>query len=126
MAFVKRFEDLRAWQEARKLTAGIYRQTSSGTFSKDYGLKDQIQRAAASSMSNIAEGFDCESKLEFARFLGISRRSTAEVQSLIYVALDVGYVNENEFDSHFQQAAKTKALVGGLKHSLTRRDPSPT
>ena len=124
MALIKRFEDLRAWQEARALTSNIYRQTSAGAFAKDYGLKDQIQRAAVSSMSNTAEGFDCESKMEFARFLGIARRSTVEVQSLLYVALDVGYLNEDGFNSHYQQAAKAKALIGGLKRSLNRRAPA--
>jgi four helix bundle protein len=121
MALVKRFEDLHAWQEARKLTSSVYRQTNAGSFAKDFGLKDQIQRAAVSSMSNVAEGFDCESKPEFARFLGIARRSTVEVQSLLYVALDVGYVSENEFHSHYQQASKTKALIGGLKRSVNKR-----
>ena len=121
MALVKRFEDLHAWQEARKLTSNIYRQTNVGSFAKDYGLKDQIQRAAVSSMSNTAEEFDCESKAEFARFLGIARRSTAEVQSLLYVALDVGYLVEAEFNSHYQQAVKAKALIGGLKRSVNKR-----
>lgn len=117
MALVKCFEDLHAWRAARQLTSNIYRQTNVGSFAKDYGLKDQIQRAAVSSMSNTAEGFDCESKAEFARFLGIARRSTAEVQSLLYVAFDVGYLAEAEFASHYQQAAKAKALIGGLKRS---------
>lgn len=121
MALVKRFEDLHAWQEARKLTSNIYRQTNVGSFAKDYGLKDQIQRAAVSSMSNTAEGFDCESKIEFARFLGIARRSTAEVQSLLYVAFDVGYLVEADFNSHYQQATKAKALIGGLKRSVNKR-----
>ena len=121
MALVKRFEDLHAWQEARKLTSSVYRQTSTGSFAKDYGLKDQIQRAAVSSMSNVAEGFDCESKPEFARFLGIARRSTVEVQSLLYVALDAGYVSENDFHWHYQQASKAKALIGGLKRSVNKQ-----
>jgi four helix bundle protein len=71
-------------------------------------------------MANIAEGFDCDSKIEFARFLGIARRSAVEVQSLLYVATDVGYINQNSFTTNYQQANKTKALVGGLKYSLTR------
>jgi four helix bundle protein len=70
-------------------------------------------------MANCAEGFDCESRREFARFLGFARRSAVEVQSLLYVALDAGYINLSVFDSHYAQAAKTKALLGGLKHSLT-------
>jgi len=118
MALIKKFEDIIAWQEARKLVASIYRLTSSGALWKDYGLRDQLQRAAVSAMANIAEGFDCESKAEFARFLGIARRSAVEVQSLLYAALDVGYINEQVFKTEYQQAEKTKALIGGLKRSL--------
>jgi four helix bundle protein len=72
-------------------------------------------------MSNIAEGFDCESKIEFARFLGIARRSAVEVQSLLYAALDVEYIDQAEFDSHYEQARKAKALIGGFKRSLTKK-----
>jgi four helix bundle protein len=121
MALIERFEDIRAWQEARKLTQGVYRLTRTGAFSRDRGLKDQMQRAAVSAMTNIAEGFDCESKAEFARFLGFARRSAVEVQSLLYAASDVGYITEEEFDVHYEQARKTKALIGGLKHSLAKR-----
>lgn len=74
-------------------------------------------------MANIAEGFDCESKIEFAHFLGIARRSAVEVQSLLYVALDNGYVTEQIFRAHYAQAAKTKALIGGFKQSLLKRAP---
>ena len=118
MPLIKKFEDIIAWQEARKLVADIYRLTSSGALAKDYGLRDQIQRASVSAMSNIAEGFDCESRTEFARFLSIARRSAVEVQSLLYAALDIGYVNEQTFKTEYQQAEKTKALIGGLKKSL--------
>ena len=83
MAFIRRFEDIHGWQEARKLTNDIYRISCAGQFSRDYGLRDQIRRAAVSTMTNIAEGFDCDSKLEFARFPGIARRSAVEVQSLL-------------------------------------------
>ena len=69
-------------------------------------------------MTNIAEGFDWDSKLEFARFLGIARPSAVEVQSLLYVALDVGYINQAEFQQYYAQVATTKGLIGALKHSL--------
>lgn len=118
MPLIKRFEDIIAWQEARKLVATMYQLTSSGALAKDYGLRDQLQRAAVSAMTNIAEGFDCESKIEFARFLSIARRSAVEVQSLLYAALDIGYINEQTFKTEYQQAEKTKALIGGLKKSL--------
>jgi len=120
MPLIKRFEDIRAWQEARKLTDQVYELTTSGSFAKDFGLRDQVCRAAVSAMTNIAEGFDCESKREFGRFLGIARRSAVEVQSLLYVAFDVGYITEQVFQMHYAQAAKTKALIGALKHSLTK------
>jgi four helix bundle protein len=120
MTFVTRFEDIQRWQEARKLVKMIYKLTSSGIFAKDFGLRDQIQRAAVSSMTNIAEGFDCESKAEFARFLGIARRSVVEVQSLLYAALDVEYITEVRLKEYCEQARKTKALIGGFKHSLKK------
>lgn len=121
MALIKRFEDIRAWQEARTLTRQIYKLSNTGPFAKDFGLRNQIREAAVSSMSNIAEGFDCDSNKEFARFLGIARRSAVEVQSLLYTALDVGYIDENTFQTHYTQAAKTKGLIGAFKHSLTKR-----
>jgi four helix bundle protein len=121
MALIKRFEDILAWQEARKLVQDIYQITRDGAFAKDFGLRDQIQRAAVSVMANIAEGFDCESHLEFARFLGIARRSAIEVQSLLYAALDIGYISEEIFSREFAQANKAKALIGGLKKSLKPR-----
>jgi four helix bundle protein len=122
MALIRKFEDIIAWQEARKLVASIYKLTNTGALAKDFGLRDQIQRAAVSAMTNIAEGFDCESKKEFARFLGIARRSAVEVQSLLYAAFDVGYINEQTFKTEYQQAEKTKAIIGGLKHSITPHD----
>jgi four helix bundle protein len=120
MPLIARFEDIRAWQEARKLTLHMYRLSETGSFAKDFGLRDQVRRATVSTMANIAEGFDCDSKNEFARFLGIARRSAVEVQSLLYVALDAGYINEDLFQKHYSQAAKTKGLIGGLKQSLNR------
>jgi len=121
---ITRFEEIRAWQEARELTRQVYALTKSGAFSKDYGLREQIQPAAVSAMTNIAEGFDCESKTEFARFLGIARRSVVEVQSLLYTALDIGYITKDVFDQIFAQAEKTKALIGGFRHSLQKRPKS--
>jgi four helix bundle protein len=118
MSLIKRFEDIVAWQEARLLSQQIYRITRVEPFARDFGLSGQIQRAAVSTMANIAEGFDCESKMEFARFLSIARRSAVEVQSLLHTALDVGYITQDTFDEIYSQAKKTKALIGGFKRSL--------
>ncbi len=123
MALIERFEDILAWQEARKLVGEIYKLTNVGSLAKDYGLRDQLQRAAVSAMTNIAEGFDCDSQVEFARFLGIARRSAVEVQSLLYAAIDVGYIDQKTFDAEYDQARKTKALIGGFKNALKKRNP---
>jgi four helix bundle protein len=120
MALIKKFEDIIGWQEARKLVKEIYKITNEGSFARDFGMRDQIQRAAVSVMTNIAEGFDCDSQIEFARFLGYSRRSAVEVQSLLYAALDIGYINQVTFDTQYQQTEKAKALIGGLKTSLKK------
>lgn len=121
MPLITRFEDLHAWQEARSLTKLIYSYCSEGTFARDYGLRDQIQRAAISTMANIAEGFDCSSKSEFARFLSFARRSAVEVQSSLYAALDAGYLTKPQFETGYAQAEKTKALIGGLISSIKKR-----
>jgi four helix bundle protein len=120
MPLISRFEDIQGWQEARQLVKMISALTNLNAFAKDFGLRDQIQRAAVSAITNIAEGFDCESKVEFAHFLGIARRSAVEVQSLLYVALDIGFINESIFHEHYRQAQKTRALIGGFKRSLTK------
>jgi four helix bundle protein len=120
LALITRFEDIEGWQEARKLVKMIYALTNMGAFSKDFGLRDQIQRAAVSVMANVAEGFDCESKAEFARFLGYARRSAVEVQSLLYTSFDVGYITETQLKEYYEQARKTKALIGGFKRSLSK------
>jgi len=125
MTTITRFEDLIAWQEARKLVSMVYKLTSDGLFSNDFGLKDQIQRAAVSSMTNIAEGFDNESTAEFARFLGMARRSAVEVQSLLYAALDASYINEEAFKTHYDQARKVQAIIGGLKKSILKNPRRP-
>lgn len=118
MALIQKFEDVMAWQEARKLVTGIYKLTRNGEISRDFGIRDQLQRAAVSVMNNIAEGFDCESNLEFARFLVIARRSAVEVQSMLYAAYDIGYIDEKTQQELYAQTSKTKALINALKKSL--------
>lgn len=72
-------------------------------------------------MTNFAEGFDCDSQIEFACCLSIARRSAVEVQALLYTALDAGYISEETFHEHYDQACNTKAMLGGLKHSLSKK-----
>jgi four helix bundle protein len=117
---IGRFEDIDAWQDARELTKQVYACTASHAFSRDFGLRDQMQRAASSAMHNIAEGFDCGSDGEFVRFLRYAQRSCTEVQSELYVALDQGYVTQPRFESLFEQASKTRSKIGGfIKYLLS-------
>jgi four helix bundle protein len=118
MGSIRKFEDIRAWGQARALVKMVYQLTGTGSFSRDVGFKVQFQRAAVSAMTNIAEGFDCDSQAEFARFLGYSRRSAVEVQSLLYAALDADHIDTDQFESHYEQARKVKAMVSALKKSL--------
>lgn len=121
MPLISRFEDIHARQEARKLVKMIYLLSDQGAVAKDFGLRDQMRRAAVSVMTNITEGFDCDSNIEFARFLGIARRSAVEVQSLLYAALDVSYITDAQFREHYERSQKTKALIGGFKQALKKR-----
>ena len=111
---IKQFEDIEAWKEAKKLVSLIYKLTDKQVFYKDFGLKDQIQRAAVSCMSNIAEGFESGTNQQFIQFLLYTRRSTAEVQSILYVALDRNYVTDKEFEIAYQQASIIAKLTNGF------------
>lgn len=115
---ISRFEELIAWQKARQLAGATYQVSSQGSFAKDFGLRDQIQRAAVSVMSNIAEGFERGSRAEFHQYLVIAKASCAEVRSQLYVALDVGYINRQQFDETMVVAEEVARVVGGLRASV--------
>lgn len=117
---IKRFEEIQAWQKARELVREVYRICNAGDLSQDYGLKNQICRAAVSSMSNIAEGFGRNTHKDFAHFLDIARGSVTEVQSLLYVALDVNYIPKNEFDKLYKIAEETISLIAGFTSYLRK------
>jgi len=117
---IRKFEQLIAWQKARELTKNIYLLTATERFSRDFGLRDQIQRAAVSIMSNIAEGFERAGKAEFHQFLVIAKGSCAEVRSQLYVALDTGYLTNDQFEKAHAQAEEVGRIIGGLRASLKR------
>jgi four helix bundle protein len=121
MSKIEEFEDFIAWQKARELTRAVYEATRQGAFAKDYGLSGQIQRAAESIMSNIAEGFERGNPREFQQFLSIAKASCAEVRSQLYVALDAGYLNEVSFQKLMVLAKETGKVVCGLRVSVERR-----
>lgn len=123
MAAIRKFEEIKAWQKARELAREIYKTCSSGAISQDYGLRNQICRAAVSSMSNIAEGFGRSGNKDFAHFLDMARGSTMETQSLLYVALDIGYINQATFESLYKLAEETSSLIIGFSSYLRANQP---
>ena len=111
MATIKKFEDLISWKKARELTRYIYYLTKKEKFSKDYGLKDQIQRSAVSTMANQAEGFCRGTKIELINYFYIAKGSAGEVQNHLYVALDQGYITKGEFQKGYRVADEVQRLI---------------
>jgi len=119
---IERFEDLDSWKEAWALTQKVYKLTSLNGSFKDFSLKDQLQRAAVSVMGNIAEGFESHRDKEFIKFLEYAKRSSGEVQSHLYVALDQGYITKNQFEEVYNQAQSCKKLCIGMIRYLQRKE----
>ncbi len=117
---VKQFEDLIAWEKARVLTREVYSFTRQEPFCRDFGLSNQMQRAAVSIMSNLAEGFERGSSSEFHQFIVISKASCAELRSQLYVAIDIGYLSEEDFEHLYSLAQEVSRILGGLKASVQR------
>lgn len=115
---IERFEDIKAWREARKLVNMVYNATDGKGFNKDYGLSNQIQRASVSIMANIAEGFDRKSKKEFINFLKYACSSSSEVKSHLYVALDREYINKENFREIYNRASLVSSLINGFMKYL--------
>jgi len=120
---IERFEDIKAWQEARVLVGMIHAAVGSDRrFGSDYRFREQIQGAAVSVMSNIAEGFSRRSTKEFTQFLFIAKGSVAEVQSQLYVALDQGYINKEKFDELYSKSDEVARLISGFIRYLLNKD----
>ena len=122
MAKFNGFEEINAWQKAYEITLDVYRITADGSFSKDYGLRDQLRRAAVSIMANIAEGHGRRSNSEFANFLNIARGSAAEVQSHLYVAKGLKYIENTEFERIYAAADEVSRMTLALAKYLRMSD----
>jgi four helix bundle protein len=121
MAKINSFEEIVAWQKARELNADIYRITNENVlFTKDFGLRDQMRRASISISSNIAEGFERETTKEFIRFLYIAKASAGEFRSQLYLAYDLSYLKEADFESLSNKINDVSKLLSGFIKYLTR------
>jgi len=117
MATIENFEDLEVWQISMDLCTEVYRITNSQLFSKDFGLKDQIRRAAVSVPSNISEGYERNGKNQFLYFLSISKGSCGEVRTQLQIAYELNYLSKDEFVVLKQKCESTsRQLAGFMKY----------
>ena len=119
MGTVKIFEEFEVWGAGREITQKVYTLTRQKTFAQDFALRDQIRRASISIMSNIAEGFESQTKKTFVRHLGIAKGSAGEVRSQLYVALDQNYITKSEFESLMELVKKTSRQLSTLVRFLS-------
>lgn len=112
---MKRFEEIIAWQKAKELAVFVYRIFRAN---RDYGFRDQIQRAAVSVGNNIAEGFERQSDKELKQFLFIAKGSCGEVRSMIYLAQDLGYLKEQEAIIIRDSAQEISRMLAGFIKKL--------
>lgn len=118
MAKISRFEEIESRKRARKFTNEIYRVTSTGRFSRDFALRDQIRRAAISILSNIAEGFERGGDNEFLQFLSVAKASCGEARAQLYVARDQSYISSRDFEVLAASANEVSQLIAGLMKYL--------
>jgi len=120
MTSIRRFEDLIAWQRARTLAVQVYRVTREGQFVRDFGLCDQVRRAATSTMANLAEGFERGRVSEFHQFVSTAKASCAELRSHLYLATDIGYLSSSDSSELMQMANELGRILGGLRAAVAR------
>src|SRR5689334_1039115 len=118
MAKITKFEDIESWKRARRFTNEIYKITGAGKFERDFGLRDQIRRAAVSVLSNIAEGFERGGDNEFLQFLSMAKASCGEARAQLYIALDQNYISATDFNALSNSANEVSQLIAGLMKYL--------
>lgn len=122
MPTIKLFEELPVWKDASKFANKIYNLTKKFPKEENYGLTSQITRATVSIGSNIAEGFDRYSKKDFIRFLIIARGSISEIQNNLYIALDLKYINQNDFQETYALSKDLGKQINGFIKYLRSYD----
>lgn len=112
---IEKFEDIIAWQKAKSLTINIYKSLNN---CRDYGFKDQIQRASVSIMNNIAEGFERKGDKEFKKFLFIAKGSCGEARSMIYLCSEFDYLSKEKCREYYDLSLEISRLLSGLIKTL--------
>ena len=122
MAKFERFEDIEAWQRARRLVSALHPIVTSTAFARYFALRDQLLRASVSIMANIAEGFGRGGDKEFHNFLSLAKASASEVQSHLYVAKDLKLIDADQFQTLYTDTDAIGNLIGGLMRYLRESD----
>lgn len=122
MGQIEKFEDIRAWQEARQLAKNIHAISKRGKFGRESDLRKQVERASALIMANVAKGFECNSNSESMRFLEEAKLSAVELQSLLYIALDGDYIDRSVFEANYLLAGKIKGFVSTFRQQISQKD----
>jgi len=123
---VRSFQDLEAWILGRELAKEIYRETSKGSFRKDFGLKDQVRRAAVSVVSNIAEGYERNGDKQFIQYLYMAKGSIGELRTQLCIASDLSYLTEESFEKLWNMATRTGEIISGLIRYLKKSELTGT
>ena len=122
MSKIEKVEDLISWQKSKDLTIEIYKITKNSSFSKDFGLCNQIQRAAVSIPSNIAEGFGRGGNKEFLQFLSIAKGSLYELKTQLIIAFEIGYINDIEYSKLKNDSEEIGKLIAGFMNYLSKSE----
>ncbi len=108
------FKDLIVWQKAKDLAVFVYKIAEEGSFGRDYGLRDQMQRSAVSIASNIAEGDERDTDRESVRFFYIAKGSLAELRTQIQIAYEIGYLEKQIYEAIEADCIELGKMIGKL------------
>lgn len=112
---IEQFEDIVVWQKSKKLTLLVYDIFQDN---RDYGFRDQIQRASVSVMNNIAEGFERKGNKELSKFLFIAKGSCGEVRSMLYIAKERNYISQKQFEEMYELSVEISKMLSGFIKTL--------
>jgi four helix bundle protein len=119
-----KFQELKVWQRAKNLAVYVYKITDQGAFAKDFGLRDQIRKAAVSVPSNIAEGDELDTNRQAIRFFYIAKGSSAEVLTQVIIAYELEYVTKEIFDHIYDECKAVSSMLSRLIKSRSKADES--
>ena len=117
----RKLEDIEVWKRARGLAVSIYKLAMQEPLCRDWGLRDQMQRSAVSIASNIAEGYERNSQVEFRLFLHIAKGSSGELETQLLILKDLNLISESDINDLIRECSEIRRMIGGLAGSLMRK-----